>query len=281
MSKFVKAISKRSLTNSFLGKVAFGTSLAASALMAGSAQAAPVVYNFYYDSVISAGKPVTSLPGSFLPVDPTTGKIPVFSATFTDAGTGKVNLTVATNFSDPKNFIDDIGFNFTNSITGLAIDSCSESVNTICAPGDTSLVVNPNGVSVNGGGSIGVGFDFLVDFPPPPGSGGNPGPKRLGGSGETITLTLKSTNPGGLAPGDFFTQTSNLLYTSAHIQGLAVGGSTNIVGTPPGNTPPPPAPGDAVPGPLPLLGAAAAFGYSRKLRGRIKATHQFKPIANN
>jgi len=26
-----------------------------------------------------------------------------------------------------------------------------------------------------------------------------------------------------------------------------------------------------VPGPLPILGAGAAFGFSRKLRGRIKA----------
>ena len=31
------------------------------------------------------------------------------------------------------------------------------------------------------------------------------------------------------------------------------------------------APGDEVPGPVPLLGAAAAFGYSRKLRRRIGA----------
>lgn len=31
------------------------------------------------------------------------------------------------------------------------------------------------------------------------------------------------------------------------------------------------APGDSVPGPLPLFGAAAAFGYSRKLRRRMKA----------
>lgn len=29
---------------------------------------------------------------------------------------------------------------------------------------------------------------------------------------------------------------------------------------------------EAVPGPLPILGAAAAFGYSRKLRKRIKAS---------
>ena len=32
------------------------------------------------------------------------------------------------------------------------------------------------------------------------------------------------------------------------------------------------APGDEVPGPLPVLGIAAAFGYSRKLRKRIQAS---------
>ncbi|MCP9933786.1 cistern family PEP-CTERM protein [Cyanobium sp. Candia 9D4] len=36
--------------------------------------------------------------------------------------------------------------------------------------------------------------------------------------------------------------------------------------------PPPPAPGDSVPGPLPVLGAAAAFGFSRRLRYRIKSS---------
>ncbi len=30
-----------------------------------------------------------------------------------------------------------------------------------------------------------------------------------------------------------------------------------------------------VPGPLPVLGAGAAFGFSRKLRGRVKATRSF------
>jgi hypothetical protein len=42
-------------------------------------------------------------------------------------------------------------------------------------------------------------------------------------------------------------------------------GFTNTVRQAPIETPP-----DSVPGPLPLLGAAAAFGFSRKLRARIK-----------
>ena len=36
-------------------------------------------------------------------------------------------------------------------------------------------------------------------------------------------------------------------------------------------------PASSVPGPLPLLGAAAAFGFSRKLRNRIKATRTTAP----
>jgi hypothetical protein len=33
----------------------------------------------------------------------------------------------------------------------------------------------------------------------------------------------------------------------------------------------------AVPGPLPLLGAAAAFGYSRRLRRRVSLSHSTSP----
>ncbi|WP_216907770.1 hypothetical protein [Synechococcus sp. CCY 0621] len=55
------------------------------------------------------------------------------------------------------------------------------------------------------------------------------------------------------------------------------GGSDKVPGyvcppTDPNCTPPPPAPGDEVPGPLPLFGAAAAFGYSRKIRRRLQAS---------
>jgi len=35
----------------------------------------------------------------------------------------------------------------------------------------------------------------------------------------------------------------------------------------------------AVPGPLPLVGVAAAFGYSRKLKRRIKSTVPFEDLS--
>jgi hypothetical protein len=40
--------------------------------------------------------------------------------------------------------------------------------------------------------------------------------------------------------------------------------------------PPGPGPGESVPGPLPVLGAAAAFGFSRKLRRRINTANLHK-----
>ncbi|AFY29908.1 hypothetical protein [Cyanobium gracile] len=46
----------------------------------------------------------------------------------------------------------------------------------------------------------------------------------------------------------------------------STGGSDKVTGKPRGSDP---APGDAVPGPLPLLGAAAGFLQSRKLRKRL------------
>lgn len=244
----------------------------AAAVMASPAHAADdVVYNFFYDSVISIGKPNTSPP-------PVLGQ-PVVTATFKDLDSGQVSLNIATNFSDAANFIDQIGFNFTGSpnfsIAGCTQTQVPSSDIGLCASGVTTLAFNQDGTNVAGGGNLAKGFDFLVDLPPPPGEDGNPGPFRLGGQGESITLTFTNAD-NNLAASQFFAKTAKGYYTSAHIQGLTNGGSTNIVGTPPGTDPPPPAPGDSVPGPLPLLGAAAAFGYSRKLRTRIGAYQPLK-----
>lgn len=60
------------------------------------------------------------------------------------------------------------------------------------------------------------------------------------------------------------------------VTGSVIGTSDKVGGTicTPGTpycTPPGGGPGDEVPGPVPLLGAAAAFGYSRRIRRRITA----------
>ena len=72
---------------------------------------------------------------------------------------------------------------------------------------------------------------------------------------------------------NFFSEPTTGVNIAARFQGVnyvrngvsKTEGSDKVTGG--GSTP---APGDTVPGPVPLLGAAAAFGYSRKLRRRLK-----------
>jgi hypothetical protein len=88
---------------------------------------------------------------------------------------------------------------------------------------------------------------------------------------------VKYDIPAGLASG---TQVSIQLRSNADTSStggvLNAGGSTpNAVVLSRVNTAvvtPPPITGEAAPGPLPLLGAGAAFGVSRRLRRRIRAT---------
>jgi hypothetical protein len=76
------------------------------------------------------------------------------------------------------------------------------------------------------------------------------------------TLVFNQTNSGSSYTGDLLV---NPIYESLYIvDSYAVTGDTvgidKITNT-----------FESVPGPLPILGAGAAFGFSRKLRGRIKA----------
>ncbi|MCP9930879.1 hypothetical protein KBY82_08785 [Cyanobium sp. AMD-g] len=57
-----------------------------------------------------------------------------------------------------------------------------------------------------------------------------------------------------------------------------ISGQSEKVGGRPGN--PPEAPGDDVPGPLPVLGVATAFGFSRKLRRRITAASRKTDVSD-
>jgi hypothetical protein len=68
--------------------------------------------------------------------------------------------------------------------------------------------------------------------------------------------------------GDYKNAQIALRFQSVTTSTGRIGKSDKVAGYPL----PPQAPGDEVPGPLPVLGAATAFAYSRKLRRRISAT---------
>ena len=93
---------------------------------------------------------------------------------------------------------------------------------------------------------------------------------RLAGLG--ITVANGAVTSASIKLGDLNTQLT-LDNTSTYLTELIsfaplilTRGSNNLVFTPAGS---PPA---AVPGPLPVVGAGAAFGWSRQLRRRLKTT---------
>ncbi len=69
--------------------------------------------------------------------------------------------------------------------------------------------------------------------------------------------------------GDYKNAQVALRFQSVTTSTGRTGKSDKLAGYP---SSPPQGPGDAVPGPLPVLGAATAFAFSRKLRRRISAT---------
>jgi hypothetical protein len=73
--------------------------------------------------------------------------------------------------------------------------------------------------------------------------------------------------------GDYKNAQIALRFQSVTTSSGQTGKSDKVAGYP---SLPPQAPGDEVPGPLPVLGAATAFAFSRKLRRRISATAAIK-----
>jgi hypothetical protein len=154
----------------------------------------------------------------------------------------------------------------------------------------------PNGASLNLGGGpenydIGIRSvlspDGIVNVEDNASAfnGGNP----QGGLAKTQSATVKfmyDTLIAGITAEVFETEllsgfTSGELKAAGRFQQVVIteGGPETSDKVGGGILPPQP---NSVPGPLPLFGAAAAFGYSRKLRTRIhstKSSAQFTPIA--
>jgi hypothetical protein len=119
------------------------------------------------------------------------------------------------------------------------------------------------------------GWELALKLPPPQGGPDN----FLSSAGESMRFVLIGIQEANFTPnttqqGEGGT-TATGTYSCVHAQGLTGATTSNRLCATLG-TPPIPS---SVPGPLPLLGAAAAFGYSRKIRTRIKASRQQEMIS--
>ena len=178
---------------------------------------------------------------------------------------------------EPGEFITKVGLNFTdpslstgsNPIPDLNVSCTETGGGTICSNFNSSSnpVVKVNGYSIEGSAVDGfdLGFDFALK---------NNNDGRLTND-QTVTFSLTGLfDPTGTA-----LTTADLLGTivlnsleinvAAKVQGISNGGS-GVIADPLGN-------GTPVPGPLPLLGAVAAFQASRRLRRRLKPTAAAAP----
>lgn len=190
-------------------------------------------------------------------------------------GVGQVRADFTSNFATDAEFAVDFVFNIFNQIdpqipyTALSA-TCIPGAGTTCkSPGTDYDLIGSGGF--NGSFISSTGWNIRLNTPPPPGAGTG---AVLGGRGEIISFVISAPN---LNINSFQAATlgnnPNGFISCTHGQGLPnLSKSTEICGNKSFN-------GSKVPGPLPLLGAAAAFGYSRKIRTRIQSSRQLATIS--
>jgi hypothetical protein len=209
------------------------------------------------------------------------GTGPWLRAVIEDTGTtGEVKITLSSLLTDPSEFFsgfdDDqsapvgIAFNLKDSTISLS-GGCTPFRGDGCLdnPSGASpqLTQIPNGINGISSDSRFQGFDVgLLLAPPPVGARFN--------SNDIIIYTLNGV---GLTADQFNTTNPGGFCSAAKVGGTSAstvnGTTTAIAANCPGETP-----SSKVPAPLPLLGAAAAFGFSRKIRRRIDQATKVAPF---
>lgn len=224
-------------------------------------------YTINFDKPYNGSVPSTPPILSPLPVGPGN---PGLIATFTDTIANQVKLELQGNLL-PVEYFDGLAFNLDPSIlpSALSVLSCS-APGTICDNYFSTFPATQNSFILQGNGN-GNGFDFGFEFD---NSNAQGGAARFGGT-ELVTLLI---NGAGITAQSFaFVNTPSgqgnpyVGYGGAKVNGIP-GDLSGAIGTNGNGT-------TSVPGPLPVLGAAAAFGYSRRIRTRIRSSRQQATIS--
>jgi hypothetical protein len=193
-----------------------------------------------------------------------------------------VQIVLTTNFGINTHFLDGSGpgndygvaFNLTGVATAPTLLSCSvgpsiASANpapngNVCNTDDPPLNFDVDNLTFQASQN----WDLTVNLPPSPFGSGN----LTSSAGEIYTIVLKglqesnftgNTNPG---PSSAYALGSISCIKAAGLSGTPASTAICSKIAPSGSI--------SVPGPLPLLGVAAAFGYSRNIRNRILASRQ-------
>ncbi len=232
------------------------TSACAASLLPGATHAQTVIYsyNINVNGDIPTGTPYSD--GSWM-------KVTIDDLLGASKGKG-VKVVVDPHGLNANEFISAIGFNLSKSFLPQTVSpsSCTATLTEACP---VEIDINNNKIDIHGdgnGGKYDLGTNFMT---------ANLG-RLYGGMTSTFEIALD-----GLSFASFFPYepTKPSPYSSvAKVQGI--GENANLSGVI-GAGPPIDPPANEAPAPLPLLGAAAAFQASRRLRRRLKPTAAAAP----
>jgi hypothetical protein len=191
---------------------------------------------------------------------------PYATAVFTDVDANTVSLTLTSSLENAAHYISDMTFNFNplKSLSDLAITQASGS-GTLTNPSVTAsggIVKNANNLSLGGSGSTGTGFDIQFNW----GSANSGGGIQRFNNTDTNMFTITSAS--GVSVQDFNYLTSNNRYAGIHVAGINNNQSGAVASASAVYTPTT-APGQAVPEPLTILGAATAAGFGAAFKRRL------------
>jgi hypothetical protein len=215
------------------------------------------------------------------PPDPRSGNYwlkAIISNVISDNGVSGVKISLQANLNDdPAAYIERVAFNLNpfRQIQPRNKLRCAATTPNICTgnpfkepkPAQWGYLFEDNDVDLPNRAS---GFDFELILPNSNKANRLTGTEHFDIIVDGLTRDAFNATNNGDDDEDNEDNSTKGLYAAAKLNGY--GGSATLLDPPFGGTPP-----DEVPGPLPLLGAAAAFKASRRLRSRLKTAAAAAP----
>jgi hypothetical protein len=173
------------------------------------------------------------------------------------AGGNGVTIDLLSSLKSPTEFITAVGFNLTQSIQPFSW-SCESGSQINCSSAKVDVVEDFNNSPKINFQNEAKGFDLAIYLPV-----AMTDDRLMGSDTARFTLNAPGLNPEWFLSTNVPTAPGSVtgLWAAARVQGTGPDGegSTTIADPP----------ASEVPGPLPLLGAGVALGYSRRLRQRL------------
>lgn len=147
---------------------------------------------------------------------------PWLTATFTQAGSHHVTLTLTSSLETPSEFFSRVGFNVNPAILPSSLTIVQSPVTT--SPTISSIVTGAQDAqNLQGGGAAGFGFDVMISFSTSNAGGGS---QRFNGS-DVVTFDISRS---GLLASDFdYVNAGGAnAHIGAHLQGIPGGYSAGV-----------------------------------------------------